>query len=314
MSIIERVAELLGPITQPNPKYPPLGGADPASKLGLLERGASDSNERSKLPEGKFARPARTTARTLPVDLDRLRSLSILTPDTARTPIAEGFRRVKRRILANVANPKAGASTNLIMVTSALPGEGKTFCALNLAISIAMEMDRTVLLVDADVARPSIPPALGVEADRGLMDVLLDPRVDLADVLCKTTIDKLMLLPAGKAHQHATELLASEAMGRLLRELAARYQDRIIIFDSSPLLAASEASALAHGMGQIVMVVEAGRTTEQTLKDAMSRIDSSKVAGLVLNKGAVHGPGYYYGERYGYDAQDVESRVRPQAT
>jgi exopolysaccharide/PEP-CTERM locus tyrosine autokinase len=188
--------------------------------------------------------------------------------------------------------------TNLVMVTSALPGEGKTFCAINLAISIALEMDRTVLLVDADFAKPSIPQALGLEADRGLMDVLVDPRIDLADVLWKTTIDKLMLLPAGTMHQHATELLASEAMGTLLREMAERYRERIIVFDSAPLLAASEASALAHHMGQIVMIVEAGRTTERALKEAVSRVESSNVVGLVLNKGVGRARGY--GGDYGY--------------
>ena len=300
MSIIERVAELLGPIAPRNPKYRPLSGADAAAHAGLVERAAGQGNERFKGPEIRPTRPARTTARTLNIDLDRLRSQSILTPDAVRTPVAEGFRRIKRRILANLANSKAGAPTNLVMVTSALPGEGKTFCATNLAISIALEMDRTVLLVDADVAKPSMPRTLGLEAEQGLMDVLLDPRIDLADVLWKTTIDKLMLLPAGTTHQHATELLASEAMAMLLQEMAARYRDRVIVFDSPPLLAASEASALAHHMGQIVMVVEAGRTTERALKDAVARIESSNVVGIVLNKGPGAGLGYSGGYGYGY--------------
>jgi exopolysaccharide/PEP-CTERM locus tyrosine autokinase len=229
------------------------------------------------------------------VDRDQLRRQRMITPDGERTPIAEGFRRIKRQILVNVANPKAGAPANLVLVTSALAGEGKTFCAINLAISIALEMDLTVLLVDADVAKPSIPQALGLEAEKGLMDVLLDRRIDLAEVLCKTDIGKLTLLPAGTAHQHATELLASDAMRELLREMAERYRDRIIIFDSPPLLAASEAGVLANQMGQIVMVVEAGKTTQAALKDALDRIDSSKVAGLLLNKGQGPGLGYYYG-------------------
>jgi exopolysaccharide/PEP-CTERM locus tyrosine autokinase len=156
-------------------------------------------------------------------------------------------------------------------------------------------MDHTVLLVDADVARPSVPRTLGLEAEKGLMDVLLDSRIDLAEVLCKTEIGKLTLLPAGTAHQHATELLASDAMRVLLQEMAERYHDRIIIFDSPPLLAASEASALASRMGQIVMVVEAGKTTEAALKDALGRIESSNITGLLLNKDEGPGLGYYYG-------------------
>jgi len=182
-----------------------------------------------------------------------------------------------------------------VLVTSAVPEEGKTYCAINLAISIALEMDRTVLLVDADVVRPSVSPALGLEPGKGLMDVLLDRRINLAEVLWKTDIGKLTLLPAGTAHKHSTEVLASDAMRGLLHEIAERYHDRIIIFDSPPLLAASEASVLATQVGQIVMVVEAGKTTDSAVKDALGRIDSSKVTGLLLNKGEISSPGYGYG-------------------
>lgn len=309
MSIIERVAELLGPIEPPNSKSSAPGELDP------IERAVSERTERSGFPEARDhaaqpeakglavesrakarpARPTSTTTRTLRVDRDQLRRQRMITPDGERTPTAESFRRIKRQILANVANPKAGAPANLVLVTSALAGEGKTFCAINLAISIALEMDRTALLVDTDVAKPSVPQALGLEAEQGLMDVLLDRRIDLAEVLCKTDIGKLTVLPAGTAHQHATELLASDAMRVLLQEMAGRYHDRIIIFDSPPLLAASEAGVLASQVGQIVMVVEAGKTSEAALKAALGRIESSNVSGLLLNKGEVPGLGYYYG-------------------
>jgi receptor protein-tyrosine kinase len=127
------------------------------------------------------------------------------------------------------------------------------------------------------------------------MDVLLDRRIDLADVLLKVDIGKLTLLPVGTKHKHATELLASGAMRRLLREMSERYHDRVIIFDSPPLLAASEASVLAGQVGQIVVVVEAGRTTESALKDALGHIDVSRVTGLLLNKGDSPTIGYGYG-------------------
>ena len=310
MSIIERVAELLGPIERPNSKSSAPGQKGGIPELDAIERAVNESTERSEFPEVREltaqpearaipARPTNRTTRTLRVDRDHLRRQRMITPDGERTPIAESFRRIKRRILANVAHPKAGAPANLVLVTSALAGEGKTFCAINLAISIALEMDRTVLLVDADVAKPSIPQALGVEAEKGLMDVLLDRRIDLAEVLCKTDIDKLTILPAGTAHQHATELLASDAMRVLLQEMAERHRGRIIIFDSPPLLVASEAGVLASRMGQIVMVVEAGKTSEAALKDALGRIESSNVAGLLLNKGEGPGLGYSYGG-YGY--------------
>ena len=270
MSIIERVAELLGPIERPNSKSSAPGEKGGISELDAIERAVSESTERSGFPEAREltaqpeakTRPARSTSRptrTLRVDRLHLRRQSMITPDGERSPIAESFRRIKRQILANVANSKPGAPANLVMVTSALAGEGKTFCAINLAISIALEMDHTVLLVDADVANPCVPQALGVEAEKGLMDVLLDHRIDLAEVLCKTDIDKLTILPAGTAHQHATELLASDAMRVLLQEMAERHRDRIVIFDSPPLLASSESAVLASQMGQVVMVVETGR-------------------------------------------------------
>lgn len=303
MSIIEKAADMLEPA--PQLQREPAAPDREADTLepGLIERAVSHKSERADFPgdkdlaEKSKAGPAPASgrvARILKVDPDRLRAQSMITPDGERTPIAEAFRRIKRHVLANAAKPEAGAGTNLVMVTSPLAGEGKTFCAINLAISIAMEMDRTVLLVDADVAKPAIPAVLGLEAEKGLMDVLLERRLELADVLCKTDIDTLTILPAGTRHHRATELLASEMMRALLQEMAERYYDRIIIFDSPPLLVASEAGVLASRMGQIVVVVEAGKTTEAALKDALGRIESCKVVGLLLNKGEGPGLGYYY--------------------
>jgi len=156
-------------------------------------------------------------------------------------------------------------------------------------------IDPEANVVDADVAKPSVPGTLGFKSEIGLMDVLHQRGTELPDVLCKTNIDKLTILPAGKGRHHATELLASDAMRELLREMAERYHDRIIIFDSPPLLAASEAGVLASQMGQIVVVVEAGKTSEEALKAALGRIESSNVAGLLRNKGEGPGLGYHYG-------------------
>ena len=296
MSIIERAAELLGSVPRTQQRPSTTREAAGNLKQDLIERAAGSISRHRDLSDGKPAQFAGRTTRALKVDRDRLRQQSMIAPDGERTAIAESFRRIKRQILANMASSRSGAPpANLVLVTSALAGEGKTFCAINLAISIALEMDRTVLLVDADVAKPGVPQALGLEAQKGLLDVLLDRRVDLAEVLWKTDIGRLLLLPAGTAHKHATELLASDAMRELLREMAERYRDRIVIFDSPPLLAASEAGALASQMGQIVVVVEAGKTSEAALKDALGRIDASKVAGLLLNKGESPGLGYGYG-------------------
>jgi exopolysaccharide/PEP-CTERM locus tyrosine autokinase len=298
MSIIERATGLLRPLDWSDLKR--------SARLDSIERAARESSERSILEElggpapqsltdAKPAQVLGRAARTLHIDRAGLRLHGMVTPDGARTPMAESFRRIKRQILANMTNAKPGVSSNLVLVTSALPGEGKTFCAINLAISIALEMDRTVLLVDADVAKPGIPSALGVEVENGLMDVLLR-RTNLAQAMCNTDIDNLSLLPAGIAHQRTTELLASDGMRLLLQELAQR-NDRIVIFDAPPLLAASEASVLASRVGQIVLVVEAGKTSQAELKDALGCIDSNNVAGLVLNKGESLGQAYNYAGR-----------------
>src|SRR4051812_31516665 len=230
MNIIERATDLLGPLEWSSSKS--------SGALSGIERAVSEISERTVLAEvGGVAAQSRTEPRRadasraprrpLNIDRDQLRQRGMVTPDGARTPIAEQFRRIKRQILANMANPRPGVPAKLVLVTSALPGEGKTFCAINLAISIALEMDHSVLLVDADVANPCIPSALGVKVETGLMDVLLDRKMDLADVLCNTDIDNLTLLPAGTAHQRTTELLASDAMRTLLQEMAER--ERIII-------------------------------------------------------------------------------------
>jgi receptor protein-tyrosine kinase len=296
VSIIERAAELLKSEPQGQQSRPPASEKGETRRRDLIERASADLAEVSTsptpgrtLPEPeKVSLPGRSPGRTtrhFAVDRNRLRALGLITPEGERTPLAESFRRIKRQILANVEKPKPGAPpANLVLVTSALAGEGKTFCAINLAISMAKERDRTVLLVDADVAMRSVPRVLGLHAERGLMEVLLDRNLELADMLWKTDIGRLTVLPAGTEHKHATELLASDAMRRLLRDMAERYHDRIVVFDSPPLLAASEATALASQVGQVVVVVEARKTSEATLKQALGRIDASRVTGLLLNK------------------------------
>ena len=234
------------------------------------------------------------------INLARLKSAGFVTPDAERTEIAEEFRLIKRPLLTNAFGQGADAVPrgNMIMVTSSMPGEGKTFCTINLALSIATELDRTVLLVDADVAKPKLLQYLGVRAEKGLLDVLRGSAA-LSDTLLRTNIEKLTILPAGKSYKHATELLASEAMNALIEDLASRYSDRVVIFDSPPLLATSEASVLAAHMGQIVMVVEADKTPQAAVREALEQIgDSGAAISLLLNKiTGVKGGGYY---GYGY--------------
>jgi protein-tyrosine kinase len=236
-------------------------------------------------------------SRHIDIDLARLAGMGYLTPETPRAQIADEFRVVKRPLLVNVHGKSAPpmARSNLIMVTSSLPGEGKTFVAVNLAISLAMELDKTVLLVDADVSRPSVLKRLGLPPSPGLLDILTNPSLQVADVMMRTNIDKLTLLPSGKANGRATELLASDAMDRLLDELATRYSDRIVVFDAPPLLPSTESRVLATYMGQVVIVVEADRTPQKSLMQALATIESCPIVLPLLNKIGRSEVGSYYG-------------------
>lgn len=236
--------------------------------------------------------------RYVDINLARLHQMGMVTHDGGRTTAAEDFRIIKRPLLRNAhAAVQAGTRHgNLIVVTSALPGEGKTYCSVNLAMSMAMEKDHTVLLVDADVARPSVLKVLGLPAAPGLMDILLsDEEMDLSDVILRTNIPNLSLLPAGRNNKHATELLASHTMSALLSEIASRYPDRIVIFDSPPLLLTTEANVLAAQMGQVVMVIEAETTTQREVREALRRLDNCPRVELICNKALAFGGGDYYG-------------------
>ncbi|HBV21659.1 MAG TPA: capsular biosynthesis protein [Nitrosomonas sp.] len=229
------------------------------------------------------------------IDLDRLHRLGIVTPDKGKTQISEQFRIIKRPLLTKAFTKK---NNNLIMISSALAGEGKSFCSVNLAMSIASEMDHRVLLIDADVARPSMPNLLGFTNKKGLMELLLGESNDVADVMIKTNVEKLSLITVGTSHSHATELLASQTMAMLLEELAQRYNDRIVIFDAPPMLLTSEARVLAERVGQIVLVVEAERTTQQAVNHVLDQFNSKSNINLIYNKVRTFSGSEYYGYYY----------------
>ncbi len=286
MSIIEKALDKLS-----NRLAEPVRDVDPAEVKAATKIDSALS----------ASAPASTvSSRVINLDFKRLSAHGFLTNADERGKIAEEYRMIKRPLLANAFGPNPVAKGNLVMVSSSLPGEGKSFSAINLAISIAMELDRTVLLVDADVAKPSLPRYLGFQAEHGLLDVLRDDERDLSHVILRTNIEKLSILPAGKTHARATELLASDAMDRLIADVASRYSDRLVLFDSPPILATSEASVLASHMGQIVMVVESEKTPKSALREALSRIEGTcDVVSIILNKSATPTAGDYYGY-YGY--------------
>ena len=237
------------------------------------------------------------------LDLANLAKAGFVTPDIPRSRIADEFRIIKRPLIANASGKSAVPirNGNLIMVTSAVPGEGKTFSAINLAMSLAMELDQTVLLVDADVARPSLPRVLGLPAGKGLLDALENKSFNLDDALIRTNVEKLTILTSGTAHTNATELLASDAMIRLLDDIAGRHPDRLVIFDSPPLLVTTESRVLASYMGQIVFVVQAEVTLQSDVKRALATIEACPVKMILLNQArTVAQGGYGYGYGYGY--------------
>lgn len=246
--------------------------------------------------DSPFDQPKRQS-KSIEIDLARLATMGYVTPDAPRTQTADEYRVIKRPLLTN-ALKKSSTSVergNLILITSAMPGEGKTFTSINLALSMAVELDCTVLLVDADVARPAVLDRLGLPSTKGLLDVLTDSRLEIGDVMLRTNVDRLSILPAGTHHPRATELLASDGMHRLVDELATRYSDRILIFDAPPLLPSTESRVLATHMGQIVLVVEAEKTQRSTFTQALATIENCPVVMTLLNKVVSSGVGSYYG-------------------
>jgi receptor protein-tyrosine kinase len=233
----------------------------------------------------------------LHIDIGALRARGFVSPDGHATAIGQQFRVIKRPLIANALGRGRAEVANgrRIMVTSALPDEGKSFCAINLAMSIAAERDCRVLLVDADVPRPSLPRELGVQPVAGLMDWLIDGTPDPRELVRRTNVERLSLLQAGRPHEHATELLASSSMRELVDRLTALFPDRIVIFDSPPLLATTESQVLATHMGQIVLVVEAGRTSSELVRQALASVEAVGSVGVVLNKSRESRRDGYYG-------------------
>ena len=237
-----------------------------------------------------------TPRRSVVLDLERLQAEGVLVVPSTRSTQAEQFRRMKRPLLANIRMPQASSQLSLIMVTSALPGEGKTYCATNLALSLGAEIDQPVLLVDADVVHPQLASRLGVEAGAGLLDLLQRPSLQLGEVALGTNIDNLALLPAGAPDARTTERLAGAAMQRLLQRLATGSQ-RIVVFDAPPLLATNEAVVLAGQVGQVLLVVEASRTPAAAVRRAFDTLAERPIVMSVLNKTRAPRPaasmGYY---------------------
>jgi protein-tyrosine kinase len=218
---------------------------------------------------------------------------------TSGSSIGQELQLIKRRLLLNAQDLKSRGveDSNLVLVTSAMPKEGKSFISINLALSMAAELNKKPLLIDADVAKNDVSNVLGLNAELGLTDILAND-VNIAQALFECNVPNLKILPAGPQLSNTVELLASDRMVAFLDEIIRDYDDHMIFLDGPPLMATSEASVLARMVGQVVVVVEAGRTTEAQLEEALSRLDPNKTISLILNKsreGQKKGDyGYYY--------------------
>ncbi len=225
-------------------------------------------------------------SRMITLDMPKLKKSGYLTPGTINIVLAEQYRRIKMPILSNAFQEKGAHLTNrnLVMVTSAVPKEGKSFTSLNLALSIATEFNQTALFIDADIARHTNSSFLGLAGEPGLSDLLMSDNNNVGDYLLKTDIPNLTLLPAGQYHEKGHEMWASNKMRNLLVELSTRYPDRVVIFDAPPVLLDSSAQILARQVGQVLFVIEAEKTHKQMVMEALESIAESQYIGLVLNK------------------------------
>jgi protein-tyrosine kinase len=226
----------------------------------------------------------------------------MIPPAAQERELSNQFRSIKRPIIdraLEMSQDEPFART--VMVASALPGDGKTFTCLNLALSLALEKDLHVLLVDADAPKPHLSKTFDMQRSLGLLDVLADPERPIESVIVPTDIPRLDFLPAGTTSETATELLASERMRTVVQRLTSLYRHGIILFDSPPILLTNESRTLGALLGQIVLVVKAGITPQQAVKDAVGMLGEDRRISLVLNNADLGGAmGYYYGYGYGY--------------
>lgn len=234
------------------------------------------------------------------IDRERLRELGMIVPEAGATELLEEFRIIKRQVLA-AALAAEDAAARRVLVCSPLPGDGKTFCATNLAIAMAGERGGEVLLVDADFAKPSILSTLGLPQGPGLMDALVDPSLKVEDLVLATDIAGLYVLPAGRQTTADSEWLASARTAEVLDRLTRRAPHRMVVFDSPPALAASPAADLARHMGQAILVARADRTGRNALEDAVQLLAGCPDIKLLLNATHFSPSGRRFGTYYGYE-------------
>ena len=245
--------------------------------------------------------PVRFRGAVHPIDRDRLHELGMIVPEAGATELLEEFRIIKRQVLAS-AQAAGDTAGRRVLICSPLPGDGKTFCATNLAIAMAGERDGEVLLIDADFAKPSILSTLGLPKGPGLMDALADPSIKVEDLVMTTDIPGLFVLPSGSQTTADSEWLASSRTAEVLDRLTKGAPGRMLVFDSPPALAASPAADLARHVGQAVIVARADRTGRNALEDAIHLLAACPDIKLLLNATQFSPSGRRFGTYYGYES------------
>lgn len=233
----------------------------------------------TKVDEGKISK-------VVDINYRYLEKLGMLVSKNKNLMLSEQYRRIKRQILNNAFDTEKNKikNSNLVLVTSAVPEEGKSFTSLNLAFSVTNEFNNTALFIDADLPKHSSTNRLGLSGEAGLTDYLLSDDLTISDVLLRTDIPNLSIITAGKKDDWTPEILASKKMLNFLNEISHRYQDRLVIIDAPPLLQDSTASVLSRIIGQIVVVIEAEKTPQHVVQEAINSLHDAQYVGLVLNK------------------------------
>ena len=318
MSIVEKALQKAqqAPGAQPPAAQPPrpvepqiLPGAEPVEPTPVVA-------ESARMEAPRPAPAGRPTNETIVVDAERLRQFGLLPAENLITEAMEEFRRIKWPLLEHAlgrgGSGTVAAENNLILVTSAMAGEGKSFTSMSLAGTIGRERDCRVILVDADLSSPKLTEAMGLSGRPGLHELLSDDSVTLRDVVYPLSLEGVMFLPAGNGSDLGPELLASRRMAQVCGELSRWVPDGVVLFDSSPLLVSNEGQVMSRLVGQVLLVVLADATEQRLVREAIALLDRTKLISLVLNNvqrtgiaddPVTYGYGYGYGAKQRYGSQ-----------
>lgn len=275
-----------------------LGQGSADRKDGTPDGAATSATHGGNSPAGT-GRISSSGRPVIQLDFDYLKGRGFLVPDDKTSKIHQEFRLVKRRLLDNAFGRLRPVVSNgrLIMVTSSLPSEGKTFSAINLAISIAIGGEHPVLLIDADIARPSVSNTLQLDIpdEVGLTDYLEDPTIPISELLHETSVPGLSLMTAGHLNHRPVDLLASNNMAQLVERLKTMLPHHVIVFDTPPLLPVTETRSLSALVGQVMLVVAAGETPRSAVNESLLQLENCEAVGLLFNKAPVQpkAPAYY---------------------